>query len=125
MTGYSTDRMPVAFSGRNQRGIRPPTHPDAVHDLPVAQRAVRRNILRCREMTDDGHLIRLFPVPFLLVEDDQQFKKRQWISARVRRVQEDAQPESHRVSLDTIKATVEPLHKRLFLRPTSVPAAFI
>ena len=54
-------------------------------------------------MADDGRLIRLFPVPFRLVEDDQQFRKWQWITARVRRAQDDARPESHRVSVDTIE----------------------
>ena len=55
-------------------------------------------------MTEHGRLIRLFPVPFRLVEDEQQFKKWQWITARVRRAQDDARPESHRVSVDTIDA---------------------
>ncbi|WP_234266562.1 hypothetical protein [Hydrogenophaga sp. NFH-34] len=63
-------------------------------------------------MTDDGCLIRLFPVPFRLVEDDQQFKKWQWISARVRRAQDDARPESHRISVDTIEVEGDPLPTR-------------
>lgn len=37
------------------------------------------------EMAEDGRLIRLFPVPFRLVEDDQQFKRWQLICARVLR----------------------------------------
>ena len=60
-------------------------------------------------MTDDGRLIRLFPVPFRLVEDDQQFKKWQWITARVRRAQDDARTESHRVSVDTIEVEAKGL----------------
>jgi hypothetical protein len=32
-------------------------------------------------MTEDRRLVRLFPVPFRLVEDDQQFKKWQWVSS--------------------------------------------
>ena len=40
-------------------------------------------------MAEDGRLVRLFPVPFRLVEDDQQFKKWQWITARIRRAQDD------------------------------------
>jgi hypothetical protein len=63
-------------------------------------------------MTEDGRLIRLFPVPFRLVEDDQQFKKWQWITARVRRAQDDARPESHRVSVDTIEVEGDPLPTR-------------
>jgi hypothetical protein len=63
-------------------------------------------------MTAEGQLIRLFPVPFRLVEDEQQFKKWQWISARVRRAQDDARPESHRISVDTIEMDGEPLATR-------------
>lgn len=63
-------------------------------------------------MAEDGRLVRLFPVPFRLVEDDQQFKKWQWVSARIRRAQDDARPESHRVSVDTIQLEGEPLPTR-------------
>lgn len=63
-------------------------------------------------MAENGQLIRLFPVPFRLVEDDQQFKKWQWVSARVRRAQDDARPESHRISVDTIQLEGEPLPTR-------------
>jgi hypothetical protein len=65
-------------------------------------------------MSGDGRLIRLFPVPFRLVEDDQQFRKWQWINARVRRAQDDARPESHRISVDTIQLEGEPLPTRDF-----------
>jgi hypothetical protein len=63
-------------------------------------------------MDEQGRLIRLFPVPFRLVEDTQQFKKWQWISARVRRAQDDARPESHRLSVDTIEVQGDPLPTR-------------
>jgi hypothetical protein len=63
-------------------------------------------------MAEDGRLLRLFPVPFRLVEDPQKFKKWQWISARVRRAQDDQRPESHRISVDTIAVLGEPLPKR-------------
>ncbi|MBQ0945346.1 hypothetical protein KAK07_18555 [Ideonella sp. 4Y16] len=63
-------------------------------------------------MSENGHLVRLFPVPFRLVEDEQQFRKWQWISARVRRAQDDARPESHRMSVDTIELDGEPLPTR-------------
>jgi hypothetical protein len=63
-------------------------------------------------MAEDGRLVRLFPVPFRLVEDDQQFKKWQWVRARVRRAQDDARPESHRISVDTIELEGEPLSTR-------------
>lgn len=63
-------------------------------------------------MAEDGTLVRLFPVPFRLVEDDQQFRKWQWIRARVRRAQDDARHESYRISVDTIKREGEPLPTR-------------
>lgn len=63
-------------------------------------------------MDDSGKLIRLFPVPFRLVSDEQQFKKWQWIEARVRKAREDNRPESHRISVDTIEVLGEPIPYR-------------
>lgn len=63
-------------------------------------------------MDDRGKLIRLFPVPFRLVSDDQQFKKWQWIEARVRKAKEDNRPESHRISVDTIEVIGDPIPTR-------------
>lgn len=60
-------------------------------------------------MDESGRLIRLFPVPFRLVTDEQQFKKWQWISARTRKVTDDHRTESYRISVDTIEAHGEPL----------------
>jgi len=60
-------------------------------------------------MTEDGRLIRLYPVPFRLVSDDQQFKKWQWITARFEKARDDHRPESHRVFVDTIECDPEPL----------------
>lgn len=56
-----------------------------------------------------GQLVRLYPVPFRLIQDDQQFRKWQWISARVRKNPEDHRPESHRISVDTIDLLGDPL----------------
>jgi hypothetical protein len=60
-------------------------------------------------MDETGKLVRLFPVPFRFVADDQQFKKWQWIRARVRKSAEDHRPESHRISVDTIETLGDPL----------------
>ncbi|MBU0588184.1 MAG: hypothetical protein KJ852_11345 [Gammaproteobacteria bacterium] len=60
-------------------------------------------------MTADGRLIRLYPVPFRLVADDQQFRKWQWITARLEKARDDHRPESHRIFVDTIECDVEPL----------------
>lgn len=63
-------------------------------------------------MDEAGKLVRLFPVPFRLVADEQQFKKWQWIQARIRKATDDHRPESHRISVDTIQTMGEPLSTR-------------
>lgn len=60
-------------------------------------------------MTEEGKLLRLYPVPFRLVADDQQFRKWQWIEARVEKANSDHRPESHRLFVDTIRCDSEPL----------------
>lgn len=68
-------------------------------------------------ITDAGDLIRLYPVPFRLVSDEQQFKKWQWITARVQRAHDDRRKESHRIYVDTIEpGTVLPTDKDWALR---------
>ena len=54
-------------------------------------------------MSEAGRLIRLYPVPFRLVADEQQFKKWQWITARIQRSSDDRRVESHRLFVDTIE----------------------
>jgi hypothetical protein len=60
-------------------------------------------------MDPAGSLIRLFPVPFRLIDGEQQFKKWQWISARIERADGDRRPESHKLFVDTINFAGEPL----------------
>ncbi|WP_245649223.1 hypothetical protein [Sphingomonas mali] len=60
-------------------------------------------------MTADGSLIRLFPVPFRLIRDAQQFKKWQWISAQIYKANDDRRPESHKIYVDTITLDGAPL----------------
>ena len=50
----------------------------------------------------DGSMRRLYPVPFRMIEDGQQFKKWQWIDARVEKANKDHRPESHKLFVDTI-----------------------
>ena len=45
---------------------------------------------------------RLYPVPFRLLQGRQQFKKWQWIEARVEKSSGDHRPESHKLYIDTI-----------------------
>lgn len=54
-------------------------------------------------MTEDGSLLRLYPILFRLISDEQQFKKWQWVTARIRRPREDHRPESHRVDVETLQ----------------------
>src|SRR5437879_3193330 len=53
-------------------------------------------------ISEAGVLIRLYPVPFRLVQDDQQFKKWQWINARMFKSNTDNRAESYKVFVDTI-----------------------
>ncbi|WP_455923041.1 hypothetical protein [Pseudomonas putida] len=53
-------------------------------------------------MDENGALIRLFPVPFRMVQQDQQFAKWQWIEALIEKSPVDHRPESHKIYVDTI-----------------------
>jgi len=55
-------------------------------------------------MEENGKLIRLYPVPFRFLTEDQRFKKWQWISARVEKARADHRPESHRIYVDELEA---------------------
>ncbi|WP_217424520.1 hypothetical protein [Nitrogeniibacter mangrovi] len=46
---------------------------------------------------------RLYPVPFRMIEQDQQFKKWQWIEVGVEKAPADHRPESHRVDIGSLK----------------------
>ena len=60
-------------------------------------------------LTAGGKLVRLFPVPFRLVADEQQFRKWQWIDVRLEKSRDDHRPESHRIFVDTIVCDAEPM----------------
>jgi len=51
---------------------------------------------------ENGSMRRLFPVPFRMIEDGQQFKKWQWVEVRIEKAPKDRRPESHKVFVDTI-----------------------
>lgn len=63
-------------------------------------------------MLHNGSLIRLFPVPFRLIGDKQQFKKWQWVSAKIYRANDDRRPESHKIYVDTIELEGLPIPTR-------------
>jgi hypothetical protein len=54
-------------------------------------------------IAEDGAVLRIYPVPFRLIDEDRQFKKWQWIAARVQRASDDRRRESHRIFVDTIE----------------------
>jgi hypothetical protein len=51
---------------------------------------------------DNGAPIRLYPVPFRLIEEGAKFKKWQWITAQIEKARKDHRPESYRIGVDTI-----------------------
>lgn len=54
-------------------------------------------------MDADGNLVRLYPVPFRLVTEEQKFAKWQWIEASIEKSPGDHRPESHKIGVDTIR----------------------
>lgn len=60
-------------------------------------------------MSEEGQLIRLYPVPFRLISDEQQFRKWQWVEARIEHAHNDRRPESHKIYVDTIVCDSAPL----------------
>ncbi|MCQ3008744.1 hypothetical protein NLO93_27835, partial [Pseudomonas savastanoi] len=54
-------------------------------------------------MDQDGNLVRLYPVPFRLVTEEQKFAKWQWIEASIEKSPGDHRPESHKIGVDTIR----------------------
>ena len=55
-------------------------------------------------VTEDGKPIRLYPIPHRYLDSEDQFKKYQWITARVARDPSDPRPESHHVERGSIEA---------------------
>jgi hypothetical protein len=54
-------------------------------------------------ITESGAMRRLYPVPFRLIEEGQQFKKWQWVNVRVEKTNKDHRPESHKIYVDGIE----------------------
>jgi len=49
----------------------------------------------------NGVLYRLYPIPFRILSGDQQFKRWQWITAKITKAS-DKRPESHKIDVDSI-----------------------
>lgn len=59
-------------------------------------------------ITDHGEWLRLFPIPWRFLPQDQRFRKYQWIEAQVIKAK-DPRPESYKLKADSIKILSEPL----------------
>src|SRR5438874_902026 len=59
-------------------------------------------------ITDKGEWLRLFPVPYRFLSQDQRFRKYQWIEAAVTKAK-DHRPESYKLKPDSIKILSDPL----------------
>ena len=74
-------------------------------------------------ITDNGDWLRLFPVPYRLLESDRKFHKYQWIEVEAEKAC-DPRPESYKIRPSTIKLLGEPLstglnwkERKLFVEP--------
>jgi len=47
--------------------------------------------------------IRLYPIPYRYLLGEHQFKKYQWVRAKIRKRQKDDRPESHEIQKDSIR----------------------
>jgi len=64
-------------------------------------------------VTRDGEMRRVYPVPYRLLDGDAQFRKWEWIQARVSRTDKDHRPESRRIDTGSIQRSnnVIPIRK--------------
>jgi hypothetical protein len=60
-------------------------------------------------ITEDGRLIRLFPIPYRFLDQDKRFTKYQYIEARIAKSESDARPESYHVDIDSIRIGSQPI----------------
>lgn len=52
---------------------------------------------------ESGSWVRIYPLPFRALENDQQFSKWQWIELKIEKNQSDPRPESHKVDIASLK----------------------
>lgn len=53
-------------------------------------------------INDQGQMRRLFPIPYRLLADSQQFSRWEWVRARITKAADDHRPESYKVDVDSI-----------------------
>jgi hypothetical protein len=54
-------------------------------------------------ITDDGKWLRLFPVPWRYLPEDQRFRKYEWVELTVTKATKDPRPESYKLKQDGIR----------------------
>jgi hypothetical protein len=59
-------------------------------------------------ISDTGEWLRLFPVPYRLLDQDRRFRKYQWVEVKVEKAK-DARPESYKIVQNNITILSEPL----------------
>ena len=73
-----------------------------VKTYPVA--STRYVELACTAgFNEDGSWVRLYPIPFRLLELEKQYKKYQWITVNLKKNKKDFRPESFSVDSDSIE----------------------
>jgi hypothetical protein len=58
---------------------------------------------------EDGSWIRLYPMPFRLLNDDQKYPKYTWVSVNAERNTSDFRPESYRPDISTVTVESKPV----------------
>ncbi len=66
----------------------------------------------CTAGISDGKWIRLFPVPYRLLDDDSRFRKYQYIEVNTIKSQSDPRVESYKIDPDTINILTEPINTK-------------
>jgi hypothetical protein len=59
-------------------------------------------------ITEDGEWLRLFPIPYRSLTDNQKFQKFQWVDVDMQR-SDDPRPESYRVDIDSLTIVTKPI----------------
>lgn len=54
-------------------------------------------------INNNGKMRRLFPIPFRVLDGSQQFKRWEWIRAKITKANNDHRPESYKVDVDSIQ----------------------
>ena len=62
-------------------------------------------------ITEDGEWLRLFPIPYRALTDNQKFRKYQWVEVNMQR-SDDPRPESYRVDVDSLEIVSDPISTR-------------